>query len=55
MCFKMDISEINIKFQINDYWPTNKDNWDSKWCKCDFLFFFLAIGSIIIKKTMKFY
>lgn len=39
MCFKMDISGINIKFQINDYGPTNKDNWDSKWCKCDFLFF----------------
>lgn len=38
MWFEIDASGINIKLQINGYRPTNKDNWDSEWCRCDFLF-----------------
>lgn len=38
MWFEMDASGIRIKLQIRGYRPTNKDNWDSQWCKCDFSF-----------------
>lgn len=38
MWFEIDASGIKIKFQINGYQPTNKYNWDSEWCRCDFLF-----------------
>ena len=38
MWFEIDASGINIKLQINGYRPTNEDNWDSEWCRCDFLF-----------------
>ena len=31
-------SGINVKLKIHGYRPTNKDNWDSEWCRCDFLF-----------------
>ena len=38
MRFECDISGIMVKLQINGYKPTNKDNWYSEWCKCDFSF-----------------
>ena len=38
MWFEIDATGIKIKLQINGYRPTNKDNWDSEWCRCDFLF-----------------
>ena len=38
MWFEIDASGIKIKLQINGYKPTNKENWDSEWCRCDFLF-----------------
>lgn len=38
MWFELDASGIKIKLQINGYRQTNKDNWDSGWCKCDFFF-----------------
>ena len=38
MWFECNISGIHVKLQINDYKPTNKDNWDSEWCKCNFSF-----------------
>ena len=37
MWFEIDVSGINIKLRINGYKPTNKDNWDTEWCKCDFV------------------
>lgn len=36
MWFECDIRGIKVKLQIRGYKPTNNDNWDSKWCKCDF-------------------
>lgn len=38
MWFEIDVSGIEVKLQINGYKPTDKDNWDSEWCRCDFLF-----------------
>ena len=38
MWFECDISGIKVKLQINGYKPTNNENWDSEWCKCDFSF-----------------
>jgi hypothetical protein len=38
MWFECDISGIKVKLQINGYKPTNEDNWDNNWCKCDFSF-----------------
>lgn len=38
MWFEIDASGIEVKLQINGYKPTDKDNWDSEWCRCDFLF-----------------
>ena len=38
MWFEVNASGINIKLQVSGYRPTNKDNWDSEWCKCDFSF-----------------
>ncbi len=38
MWLELDVCGINVKLRINGYKPTNKDNWDSEWCKCDFLF-----------------
>lgn len=35
MWFEIDASGIRVKLQIKGYKPTNKDNWDSEWCKCD--------------------
>ena len=36
--FNIDASGIEIKLQINGYNPTNKENWDSEWCDCEFCF-----------------
>ena len=38
MWFDIDASGINIKLRIKGYKPLGKYNWDSEWCKCDFLF-----------------
>ena len=38
MWFEIDADGIKVKLQITGYTPANKDNWDSEWCKCDFLF-----------------
>ena len=38
MWFEINVSGIEVKLQINGYKPTDKDNWDSEWCRCDFLF-----------------
>ena len=38
MWFDIDASGIEIKLQINGYNPTNKENWDSEWCDCEFCF-----------------
>ena len=35
MWFEIDASGIRVKLQIKGYKPTDKDNWDSEWCKCD--------------------
>ena len=37
MWFEIDASGIRIKLQVKGYKPTNDDNWDSEWCKCDCL------------------
>lgn len=36
MWFECDIRGIKVKFKIHGYKPTNNDNWDSNWCKCEF-------------------
>lgn len=38
MWLEMDVSGIAVKLQIKGYRPATKENWDSNWCKCDFLF-----------------
>lgn len=38
MWFEINVRGINIKLQINGYGKTNRDNWDSEWCRCDFSF-----------------
>ena len=38
MWLEIDACGIEIKLQIKGYKQTNKDDWDSEWCKCDFLF-----------------
>ena len=38
MWLEIDASGIEIKLRINGYVPSTKDNWDSQWCQCDFLF-----------------
>ena len=38
MWFEIDAGGIRIKLRIRGYRPSNKDNWDSEWCKCDFAF-----------------
>ena len=38
MWLELDASGIKIKLQIKEYIPSTKDNWDSQWCQCDFLF-----------------
>ncbi len=38
MWLELDICGIGIKLRINGYRPSTKENWDSNWCKCDFLF-----------------
>lgn len=38
MWLELDISGIEMKLRINGYKPSTKENWDSNWCKCDFLF-----------------
>ncbi|MDY3830551.1 MAG: hypothetical protein SPK49_07600 [Erysipelotrichaceae bacterium] len=37
MWFEINADGIDLKLQINDYQPTNNDNWDSVWCRCDLL------------------
>lgn len=39
MWFERDINGIKIKLRINNYKYTNKKDWDSEWCQCDFLFY----------------
>lgn len=38
MWFEIDANGINTKLRINGYKPASTDNWDTKWCKCDFQF-----------------
>lgn len=38
MWLEMDVSGIAVKLQIKGYRPATKENWDSNWCRCDFLF-----------------
>lgn len=38
MWLELDISGIEVKLRINGYRPSTKENWDSNWCRCDFLF-----------------
>lgn len=38
MWLEMDVSGIEVKLQIKGYRPATKENWDSNWCRCDFLF-----------------
>lgn len=38
MWFELDVSGIKIKLKIKNYTTTNRENWDSEWCKCDFIF-----------------
>ncbi len=38
MWLEIDVKGIKIKLQINGYRQTNKDKWDSEWCRCNFLF-----------------
>lgn len=38
MWLEMDVSGIEVKLRIKGYRPATKENWDSNWCRCDFLF-----------------
>ena len=38
MWFEVDARGIKIKLRIKGYTQTTKENWDSEWCNCDFLF-----------------
>lgn len=38
MSLNMNVDGINVFLKINDYKPSNRCNWDSLWCKCDFMF-----------------
>lgn len=38
MWLELDSSGIEIKLRIKEYIPSTKDDWDSQWCRCDFLF-----------------
>lgn len=38
MWFEIHAKGIKVKLQITGHVPTRKDNWDNKWCKCDFSF-----------------
>ncbi|MBE6819967.1 MAG: hypothetical protein E7516_02830 [Ruminococcaceae bacterium] len=33
-----NIDGINVYLKINNYRHSNKENWDSLWCNCDFMF-----------------
>lgn len=39
MWFERDIDGIKVKLRIKNYVRTNDENWDEKWCKCDFSFY----------------
>ncbi|GFI62108.1 hypothetical protein IMSAG049_01281 [Clostridiales bacterium] len=39
MALQLDIGGITLQLDISDYEPTDKDCWDSQWCKCDFSFY----------------
>ena len=38
MSFNLNVDGINVYLKINNYKPSNRNNWDSLWCKCDFMF-----------------
>jgi hypothetical protein len=38
MHFYKDISGIDVYLKIKGYSTSTKDDWDCKWCKCDFMF-----------------
>ena len=33
-----NVDGINVYLKINNYRHSNKENWDSLWCNCDFMF-----------------
>lgn len=38
MWLELDLCGIKVKLRIKGYKPTGKEDWDSEWCNCDFLF-----------------
>ena len=38
MPLNFNIDGINVYLKINNYRHSNKENWDSLWCNCDFMF-----------------
>ncbi len=38
MSLCIDVDGIKVYLKIKNYKTANKDNWDSLWCKCDFMF-----------------
>lgn len=38
MSLNLNVDGINVYLKISNYKPSNKNNWDSLWCKCDFRF-----------------
>lgn len=39
MVFELDASGIKIRLKIKNYRRTNREDWDSEWCACDFHFY----------------
>ena len=38
MPLNFNVDGINVYLKINNYRHSNKENWDSLWCNCDFMF-----------------
>ena len=38
MSLCIDVDGIKVYLNIKNYKTANKDNWDSLWCNCDFMF-----------------
>lgn len=38
MSLNLNVNGINVYLKINNYKPSSKNNWDSLWCNCDFVF-----------------
>lgn len=40
MWFEIDLSGVRVMFRVTGYRATDKNDWDSAWCSCDFSFSF---------------